>query len=152
MREMTEQQVLNKLTTICARGEHCQQEMLDKMRRWNIPLETQASVMAYLVAEGYVDEERYARAFISDKMTFNKWGIRKIIQALRMKGIRPEVYEAAIDELTTDNYLDNLKEIISQKRKTTTGKNDYDIRCKLIRFGLSRGFEMDDIIKVLEEE
>ena len=68
---MTEEQVLNKLTTLCARGEHCQQEMLDKMRRWEIDKSTQARVMEYLLKEKFIDEERYTRCFVEEKIKFN---------------------------------------------------------------------------------
>ncbi len=151
MKQLTEEQVLQKLTSLCARGEHCQREMLDKMRRWEIEEEVQASVMAYLVGEGFIDEERYARAFIEEKTKFNGWGPRKVEQALRMKGIPSSIYAPLIKELPSDDRLETLRPIIENKRKTVTGKNDYDIRCKLIRFALSRGFEMDDILKVLGE-
>ena len=63
---MTEEQVLNKLTTLCARGEHCQQEMLDKMHRWEIDEATQARVMEYLLKEKFIDEERYTRCFVEE--------------------------------------------------------------------------------------
>lgn len=151
MREMTEQQVLNKLTALCAKGEHCKREMIEKMRRWEVPMEVQSSVMAYLIAERYIDDERYARAFIEDKVKFNGWGPRKVEQALRMKGIPSSIYEPIMRELPSDDRLETLRPIIENKRRTVTGKNDYDIRCKLIRFALSRGFEMDDILKVIGE-
>ena len=147
---MTEEQVLNKLTTLCARGEHCQQEMLDKMRRWEIDKSTQARVMEYLLKEKFIDEERYTRSFVEEKIKFNGWGRKKVEQALYMKRIPSSIYTPILDEVDEKNYEDILRPLLEAKRKTVTGKSEYEIRGKLIRFALSRGFEMDEILKILD--
>lgn len=95
---MTEEQVLNKLTTLCARGEHCQQEMLDKMRKWEIEEDVQARVMEYLLKEKFIDEERYTRLFVEEKIKFNKWGRKKLEQALYMKRIPRSIYAPILDK------------------------------------------------------
>ena len=147
---MTEEQVLNKLTTLCARGEHCQQEMLDKMRRWEIDESVQARVMEYLLKEKFIDEERYARCFVEEKIKFNGWGRKKVEQALYMKRIPSSIYNPILDEVDEKNYEEILRPLLEAKRKTVTGKSEYEIRGKLIRFALSRGFEMDEILKILD--
>lgn len=148
---MTEQQILSKLTTLCAKSEHCQHDMLEKMRRWEVDDATQARVMEYLVREKYVDDARYARFFINDKVKFNRWGKQKVAQALRMKGISETIYAPLLDDVEEDTYLDTLRPMIEAKRRTVKGRNEYEIRGKLIRFALSRGFGMDLIMKVLDE-
>ncbi|MBR6998867.1 MAG: RecX family transcriptional regulator, partial [Prevotella sp.] len=75
---MTGQQAFQRLAALCARGEHCQSEMLEKMRAWGVTAEEQAQVMARLTQEHYVDDERFARAFVADKVRYNKWGRRKV--------------------------------------------------------------------------
>ena len=74
MKQITEQEAYLRLAALCAQAEHCQYEMLEKMRRWELTDEVQARVMQRLVAERYVDDERYARAFVKDKVRYNKWG------------------------------------------------------------------------------
>ena len=59
---MTYEQILNKLTTLCSRSEHCLYDMRTKMQRWGIEPDLQQEVLEYLVSEGYVNEERYTRA------------------------------------------------------------------------------------------
>lgn len=147
---MTEEQVLNKLTTLCARGEHCQQEMLDKMRKWEIEEDVQARVMEYLLKEKFIDEERYTRMFVEEKIKFNKWGRKKVEQALYMKRIPRSISAPILDEIDEENYEEILRPLIEAKRKTVTGKSEYEIRGKLIRFALSRGFDMDTILSVLD--
>lgn len=149
-RKLSEQQVLQKLTALCAKSEHCQKDMLDKMRRWEIADDVQARVMDYLVRERYVDDARYARYFINDKVKYNKWGRRKVEQALRLKGITENVYRDILNEVSEESYADILRPLIEAKRRTVKGNTEYEIRTKLIRFALSRGFDMDVILEVLD--
>ena len=83
------------LAALCAQAEHCQYEMLEKMRKWEIPEEGQARVMERLVKERYVDDERFARAFVKDKIRYNKWGRRKVDQALWQKRIHEDIRKSA---------------------------------------------------------
>ena len=71
---MTEQQALLKLTTLCTQSEHCSQEMLDKMKKWELAEDAIARNMQFLIEKKFIDDERYARFFINDKVKYNKWG------------------------------------------------------------------------------
>lgn len=147
---MTKQQALQKLTALCARSEYCQHDILEKMRKWEVEEADQAEIMQYLIAERYLDEERFTRLFIKSKIEYNKWGRRKIEQALYMKRISESLSRPLLNELCNDDYEEKLLPLLLNKRRTVTGKNSYDIRNKLIRFGLSRGFEMDLVLKTVD--
>jgi regulatory protein len=123
--------------------------MLDKMRRWEIDESVQARIMEYLLKEKFIDEERYTRCFVEEKIKFNGWGRKKVEQALYMKRIPSSIYDPILDEVDEENYVEKLRPLLEAKRKTVTGKSEYEIRGKLIRFALSRGFEMDTILKIL---
>ena len=148
---MTEQQVLQKLAALCARGEHCQYELTEKMRRWEIDAETQARVMEKLTAAHYVDDERYARAFVNDKIRFAKWGRLKVEQALRLKHISEDISRQVLDEVEGDAYTETLRQLLAQKRKTVKAQSPYELNQKLIRFAMSRGFTYDIIRQCLDE-
>ena len=94
--EMTEQEAYLQLAALCARAEHCQQEMRDKMRRWGLDEQVQERVVARLVKERFVDDERYARAFVKDKVHYNKWGRRKVQQGLWMKRMNQKLVRFAL--------------------------------------------------------
>jgi hypothetical protein len=87
---MTEEKALSALAALCARGEHCTGEMNDKMVRWGLDEEARRRIIEYLVGHQYVDDERYCRAFVNDKVKYDRWGRRKIEQALWAKHIAPE--------------------------------------------------------------
>lgn len=146
---MDEKQVYQKLSALCARSEHCAYDMTEKMRRWQVDEQTQTAVMQRLVKGRFVDDERFARAFVKDKIKYNKWGRRKVEQALFMKRIDGRIIDTVLDEVDDEAYLDVLKPLIAAKRRSTTAANDYELRGKLIRFAMSRGFTIDIIEKTL---
>jgi regulatory protein len=149
-KEMTEQEAYLQLATLCAQAEHCEQEMRDKMKRWEIDETAQNRIIDRLVKERYIDNERYARAFVKDKIRYNKWGMRKVQQALWMKRIDNDIQQRVLDEIDDKEYLDVLRPLLKQKRKSTKAANDYELNQKLVRFALGRGFTFDIIRQCLE--
>ena len=149
-KEITEQEAYLRLTALCAQAEHCQQEMRDKMKRWEIVPDVQERVITRLIKERYIDDERYARAFVKDKIRYNKWGRRKIQQGLWMKRIDDDIQQRILDEIDDEEYLNVLKPLLAQKRKSIKTQNDYELNQKLVRFALGRGFTFDIIRQCLD--
>ena len=151
-KDITEQEAYLQLAALCAQAEHCQQEMRDKMNHWEMTPEVQERVIARLVNERYIDDERYARAFVKDKIRYNRWGRRKVQQGLWMKRIDDDIQQRVLDEVDDEEYLVVLKPLLAQKRKTTKAQNDYELNQKLVRFALGRGFTYDIIRQCLDVE
>jgi regulatory protein len=149
-KDMTEQEAYLQLAALCAQAEHCQQEMRDKMRRWELDETVQNRIVARLVKERYVDDERYARAFVKDKIRYNKWGRRKVQQALWQKRIDADIQQRVLDEIDEKEYLDVLRPLLKQKRKSIKAESDYELNQKLVRFALGRGFGFDIIRQCLD--
>jgi len=148
-KEITEQEAYLQLAALCAQAEHCQQEMRDKMRRWELDETAQNRIIARLVKERYIDDERYVRAFVKDKIRYNKWGRRKVQQALWMKHIDADIQQRVLDEIDEKEYLDVLRPLLKQKRKSIKAESDYELNQKLVRFALGRGFGFDIIRQCL---
>lgn len=149
-KEKTEEEAFLQLAALCANAEHCQYEMLEKMKRWELSEEAQARVMARLIEERYVDDRRYARAFVKDKIRYNKWGRRKVQQGLWMKRIDKEIQDEVLDEIDDNEYLNVLKPLLKQKRKSIKANSDYELNQKLVRFAYGRGFTFDIIRQCLD--
>ena len=149
-KEKTEEEAFLQLAALCANAEHCQYEMLEKMKRWELSEEAQARVMAQLIEERYVDDRRYARAFVKDKIRYNKWGRRKVQQGLWMKRIDKEIQDEVLDEIDEKEYLNVLKPLLKQKRKSIKANSDYELNQKLVRFAYGRGFTFDIIRQCLD--
>ena len=150
--EMTFQQAYEKLAALCARGEHCQYEMHEKLRQWGFDETQRSQIIARLVSERYVDDERYAQAFVKDKIRYNKWGRRKVELALWQKRIDEDIRKRVLDEVDSDEYLSVLRPLLKQKRKSIKAVNDYELNQKLMRFALGRGFTFDIIRQCLDVE
>jgi regulatory protein len=149
-KDITEQEAYLQLAALCAQAEHCQQEMRDKMRRWELDEIVQNRIIDRLIKERYVDDERYARAFVKDKIRYNKWGRRKVQQGLWQKRIDADIQQRVLDEIDEKEYLDILRPLLKQKRKSIRAASDYELNQKLARFALSRGFTFDLIRQCLD--
>ena len=138
---MTADEILYKLAAKCSTSEQCLSDMESKLAKYDLTEEERTHILRHLVDEKYIDDRRYAEAFVRDKYRFNKWGRIKIAQGLRMKGIDSETISIAMEAIDEAEYLDILRDLIKAKRKSTRGKNDYEINGKLVRFATGRGFE-----------
>ena len=124
--------------------------MLEKMRKWGMADEAQARVMQRLVSERYIDDERFARAFVRDKILYNKWGRRKVEQALWAKRIDEDIRRQVLSEVDDEEYIRILRPLLKQKRRSTKAQSDYEQNQKLVKFALSRGFTFDIIRQCMD--
>jgi len=152
MKEISEQDALYKLSAMCSTAEHCSHEMKEKMRKWGLEEDAQKRIMERLTTEKYVDDSRYCRFFVRDKIRYNKWGRMKIEQALWQKRIPKDIYETIFDDVDEDEYLKVLRPLIHAKMKTIKAGSDYERNGKLIKFALGRGFSMDLIRQCMDTD
>ena len=146
---MTADEILYKLAAKCSTSEQCLSDIEAKLTKYDLPDEEKTRILRHLVEEKYIDDRRYAEAFVRDKYRFNKWGRIKIAQGLRMKGIDNDTISAAMEAIDETEYLGILRDLIKAKRKSTHGKNEYEINGKLVRFATGRGFEYASIRQCL---
>lgn len=150
MKEITENEARLRLSALCSQAEHCSHEMVEKMRRWAVPDDAQARIMEYLTTNRFVDDERFARVFAADKIKYNKWGRRKVEQAMWQKGIDRDVQQRVLDDIDDEEYMAVLRPLMKSKRKSIKAANEYEMNMKLTRFGVSRGFGYDQIRRCLD--
>lgn len=132
----------------CSRSEHCVFDVLNKLYAAGLGEEESDEIVQCLVAQGYVDEQRYANAFVNDKFRFNKWGKLKITHALRQKKIPTVVIQIALETLDEDAYSHVLLQLIEAKKKTVKGTAAQQ-KAAVMRFAVSRGFELDLVLRLL---
>ena len=144
----TEQEALLRLSSLCSRSEHSSGEMCIRDR--GVDSDTSERVVARLVSERFVDDERYCRFFVRDKIRFDRWGRRKIEQALYAKGVCQDISAAVLDEVDDEEWTEALRPLLDSKRRTVKGATDYERNGKLIRFAMSRGFGMDIIRRCMD--
>jgi len=142
-------ETISRLKKLCSKKEKCIKDIKKKLEEWNINDSDISEIVEILIKENYINEERYVKAYINDKVKFEKWGKNKIIYELRKKGIDENLIHKIINSYDNEEYYKNLKEIIEKKRKIL--KDDtYENRRKLIRYLYSKGYSIDDINKFID--
>ena len=147
---LTPGEALNKAAAYCTLCERCISEVSTKLTAWGVPHGEQEKILARLTNEKFIDEARYCRAFVNDKVKFNRWGRIKIIAALREKHLPQEHIKEAMENIDEEIYLQALKETIETKRRELKGKDDFATQQKIIRHAASRGYEPALIISTIK--
>ncbi|MGN0221526.1 MAG: regulatory protein RecX [Prevotella sp.] len=147
----TEKEMLSELEALCSRAEHCTFELREKMGRYEVDEEVQERIINRLVKNQYVDDERYARCFAAEKVKYNRWGRRKVEQALRMKRIPVEVITSVLGEIDDETYLEVLRPLLNSKAKGIKAANGYERNRKLLQFAMGRGFDYELIRECVKE-
>ncbi len=148
VKRKTVEQALAVLRRQCARMERSEYDVRRSMMRWQMSSDEMENVVAQLVAERFVDNARYAEAFVRDKLRFSGWGRRKIVNALRVKQISPQIIASLDSMFESEDEGEKLSELLEKKARQVKAKNRYDLKDKLIRFGLYRGFDLDDLLPI----
>lgn len=149
-RECTEEEGRIKAEAYCSVAERCADDVLRKLEQWGVPKTAHESIVAYLVKERYIDERRYACAFVRDKYRFNQWGRIKISQALRMKYLASDDISTALDEIDEDEYEAILTSLLQKKQRSIKASTEYERNGKLIRFAASHGYDMGEILRCMK--
>lgn len=147
---ITGEQALRRLSALCSKAEHSTGEIAAKLRAWQIDDDTQKRIIDRLKKERYVDDERFCRSFVHDKIQFDKWGRRKIETALYKKGVGRDVYAPILDSIDDSEYAGALRPMLEARRQSIKARNDYELYTKLIKYALSRGFGMNIIRMCLD--
>lgn len=148
-RTKTPEQALVSLMRTCARAERCSNDALRSMRRWGLSESDARGVLERLVRERFIDDGRYASAYVREKMRFSGWGERKIRMALRTKAIPPRLIDEAMAQLVPEENNERLEEMLRKKAAKTTARNDYELKGKLVRFAVGRGFDLEEVLEVI---
>lgn len=138
----------------CSRREYCIDDIRQKLQIWGIRNNDSDKIIELLIKENFINELRYATAYTRDKFKYNKWGKIKISIHLKVKKIPSELLKQALDSIDNDHYIKTLNDLIENRKRTVKAKNPFDLKAKLLRYGLSKGFESNllyDILNNMEE-
>jgi len=136
-------QALTKAMGLCSQSERCRFDIVAKLRKWELSEEEIAEALEYLVKERFLDEERFVRFYVNDKLRFNKWGKVKLSFMLRQKQIPEELIKAALNLIDVDFYEKTLNDLLSSKVKSVKGASAWERKGKLAVFAQSHGFEAE---------
>ena len=132
---------MNRAAALCARCEQAPGDILEKLGKWGLSATDAAQVLRQLTEQGFINEERFAKAFVMDKFRFNGWGRIKIAHQLRQKGIQGETISEAMTAIDDEAYRQRLVELLRTKWRTVQGRDPRSAWAAMMRFAASRGFE-----------
>lgn len=167
-KEWSAEELKTKLEAYCAASEHCETEARMRLRQLNCDPATEDIIIDHLIADNFISDERYAKAFVHDKLLYQGWGRVKIAYMLRGKKIDYNIVQSALQTIDETEYIRVLSHLISQRlpQKTDSSqavdtsspslatssqplsKSELD---SLYRFLTQRGFTLDEIKSTLNE-
>lgn len=132
-----------KVEAYCAYQERCDFEIREKLKSWHLYQEDIEVLIAHLIQSNFLNEERFASAFVSGKFNIKKWGRIKIRQHLKQKRISDYSINKALSEIEDLAYLETINQLIEAKSRLISTKDEWDKRVKLTRYLQGKGFEME---------
>lgn len=141
MKKLNEQEMLHRMAAYCSSAERCEQDVRQKLVKAELEPEAVSRIINRLRQEKFIDEARFARAFVSDKFRFNHWGKYKIRCELLRKEISEEEIELALSSLEMEEYDQVLMDLLKTKMKSVKAKDERERYYKLLRFAVGRGFQ-----------
>lgn len=142
---------LEKLRSWCAYQERCQQEARDKLYELGLWPEAIESIIASLIEENFLNEERFAAAYARGKFRIKHWGKQKIKIALKQKRVSEYCIKKSLSLIDGDEYLQALEKVAQIKLKSIKETHPLKLKFKLTQYLMSRGFERDLIEDVLRQ-
>lgn len=148
---LTPDQVLDKMAKYCAYQERCVKDVRDKLKTFEIPEEEKTKILDYLIDNRFVNDERFAKAFVRGKVNQSGWGLNKIRFHLMQKGIDKEIIAEALGQTDEEVYRQRLIDILKTKSKTVKATNDYEKKRKLAAYAMQKGFESSLVWSVVKD-
>jgi regulatory protein len=143
------QQALVRLQNLCSRSEKCIYDIKLKLQKWEIEPAESEKIIASLQKNGFVNEDRYAEAYVKEKLNMAKWGRQKIIQSLKAKQVPLSLISKTLSNTDGDKYKVNLLELLKKKNMSIKSESECNRKAKLLRFALSRGYEYELVMELL---
>ena len=144
-------QILDKMAKYCAYQERCIKDVTDKLKTFEISSKDREEILNYLIDNRFVDNKRFAKAFVRGKINQSGWGLNKIRFHLMQKGISKELIDEALQAFDEEAYRQRLVEVIKTKAKTVKAANDFEKKRKLAAYAIQKGFEAPLVWEVLKD-
>lgn len=141
-----------KILRYCAYQERSHKEVKDKLYSFGLFSSDVNELIAYLITEGFLNEERFARAFAGGKFRMKKWGRLKIVRELESRGLTANCIRIGLREIDQADYEKSLHSIIQKKAEELDEVDLFARRNKIARFAMQKGYEPDLVwekVKVL---
>lgn len=151
-KKLTPTQAIIKAQMACAYQERCQQEMRDKLYEWGLHSNDVENIIADLISNNFLNEERFAKAFAGGKFRIKKWGKVKIKIELKKRKISDYCIRKGLGQIDDEAYISTLKDLLNKKLKEVSKGKEHIRNYKAAQYALSRGFESDLVWDILKQD
>ncbi len=141
---LTPEQALDKAERYCAYQDRCHQEVRRKLFDLGLYAADVDQVMAKLIEDRFVDEERFARSFARGKFRMKAWGRLRIERELKQRDVSAYCIRAGLSEIEEEDYRKTLEDVLRKRHaKQDATKSDFERRGDLLNYAFKRGFESE---------
>ena len=138
---------LKKMIHYCDYQDRCKKEIFTKLNSFELADDDRNFIVGFLNDEGFINDERYCRSFVKGKLNLKKWGVNKIKLSLITKGIDKEIIDNVLSEIDQKSYKEELVNLL--KNKKINEEDPYKRKAKLMRYAVSKGYSISEVMEVL---
>jgi len=150
-KRLTPLQAWEKIKYYCAYQERGHQETKDKLYKFGLNTSDVDELLARLIEEGYLNEERFARMFVGGKFRQKKWGKIKILSELKGKRVSPYNIKIAMKEIDEEAYQSVLEKLVAEKWVSLKGEQYLVRQMKTLRYMVQKGYEMNLVSAAIQK-
>jgi len=140
-RTYTVHEAQNVLENYCAYQERCHKEVQLKLKKMGMIPEAMDKIIVHLIEHNYLNEERFAKAFVRGKFRIKKWGKNRLVRELKFREVSKYSIESGLSEIEPEEYLEILDELVKKRIAQVKERNQYKKKRKVADYLLYRGWE-----------
>lgn len=150
-RSFTPTQAYEKISSYCAYQERSHKEVRNKLYEYGLHRGEVDELLSRLITDGFLNEQRFAKAFAGGKFRIKKWGRNKIVHELEAHGVAPKCIRLGLNEINATDYKKTLLQLVSKKLAETKEENPFKRRNLVARFVIGKGYEPELVWDLLKE-
>lgn len=145
--------ILQKAASYCAYQERTQDEVRQRLKQWGVWGDEAEELIAELIAQNYLSEERFAKSYAGGKFRVKKWGRMRIRQELTRRGLTDYTIRKGMGEIDAEAYETTLHQLLVKKNNAleSTEPDVFKRKQKLARYALAKGYESELVWKLIEQ-
>lgn len=145
-KQLSKEQALQKLKQYCAYQERSHHEVKSKLYDLGVWKKDHDEIIAALIEDNYLNEERFAIAFAGGKFRMKQWGRVKIKYELKQRHVSEYCIKKAMKEIDEATYLATLTRLAEEKYAALKGEQYLVRKKKTQDYLIQKGYELDLVI------
>ena len=142
-KQYTPKEAKEKIAKFCSYQERCHQEVRDKLYSFGLISDDVEAIIVELIQHDFLNEERFAIAYVRGKFNYKKWGRLRIVQELKKRKISPYCIKKGLAEISEDQYLETLEKLLTNKIQQISGLKSYQKNHKAVQYVIGKGYESE---------